>query len=144
MCSGAFEKRIAEFEEVQFADPLLAELKATLVAGREQVLKAIAFVKSHNSDYLDLAGRRLVDAATAVYIGHLFLRQAEPGGSQSSPCGTGLQPVATARDRKKRVARRFIDTEVRKAHFNCELICAGDRTPLEEYDLLAGPVPARE
>jgi len=107
-------------------------------------LKTIAFVKSQNSDYLDLAGRRLVDAATAVYIGHLFLRQAEPGCPQPGPCGAGSQPAAAARDRKKRVARRFIDTEVRKAHFNCELICAGDRAPLEEYDLLAGPVPAKD
>ncbi len=144
VCSGAFEKRVAELEEVQYADPLLAELKAKLVAGREQVLKTIAFVKSQNSDYLDLAGRRLVDAATAVYIGHLFLRQAEPGCPQPAPCGAGSQPATAARDRKKRVARRFIDTEVRKAHFNCELICAGDRAPLEEYDLLAGPVPAKD
>ncbi len=144
VCSGAFEKRVAELEEVQYADPLLAELKAKLVAGREQVLKTIAFVKSQNSDYLDLAGRRLVDAATAVYIGHLFLRQAEPGCPQPAPCGAGSQPATAARDRKKRVARRFIDTEVRKAQFNCESICAGDRAPLEEYDLLAGPVPAKD
>jgi hypothetical protein len=48
------------------------------------------------------------------------------------------------RDRKKRVARRFIETELPKARLNCELIATGDRTPLEEYALLAGPVPAKD
>ncbi len=173
VCSGAFEKRMAEFEERNYgADPLLAELKSKLVAGREQVLRSIAFVKSQNTEYMDLAGRKLVDAAIAVYIGHLFMQHAA-GNVAAGLCtgrdvaagatgnvaadprqgGVGVSPAAAAldsakltalRDRKKRVARRFIDVEMAKLRLNCELIATGDRTPLEEYALLAGPVPAKD
>jgi len=152
VCSGAFERRMAEFEEIQYADPLLVELKAKLVAAKEQVLKTIVFVKSQSMDFLDLAGRKLVDAAAAVYIGHLLLQQA--AGRRTSPVAAGASPAVDghtaqeqwhqARDRKKRVARRFIETELPKARLNCELIATGDRTPLEEYALLAGPVPAKD
>ena len=153
VCSGAFERRMAEFEEIQYADPLLAELKAKLAAAKEQVLKTIVFVKSQSMDFLDLAGRKLVDAAAAVYIGHLLLQQA--AGRGSSPVAAGVSPAVDGRtaqeqwhqalrDRKKRIARRFIEIELAKARLNCELIATGDRTPLEEYALLAGPVPVKE
>jgi hypothetical protein len=151
VCSGAFERRMAEFEERNYgADPLLAELKAKLVAGREQVLKSIAFVKSQNTEYMDLAGRKLVDAAIAVYIGHLFLQQAVGNVAADPRVGRGAPQICDSakltalRDRKKRVARRFIDVEMAKLRLNCELIATGDRTALEEYALLAGPVPAKE
>ena len=126
VCSGAFERRAAEFEGTAYDDPLLAELKTKLVAGREQVLQAIAFVKQKGTDYMDLAGRKLVDSAAAVLIGHLLLGE------------------AAKNDRKKRVARRFIDLEMAKLRMNCELITTGDAAPLDEYDLLAGPVPAKD
>jgi alkylation response protein AidB-like acyl-CoA dehydrogenase len=157
VCSGAFERRMAEFEEAQYADPLLAELKTKLVAAKEQVVTTIAFVKSQSIDFLDLVGRKLVDAAAAIYIGHLLLQQA------AGSCGTGFQPVSAggspagpvaaapgsdkwhaARERKQRVARRFLETELPKARLNCEVIATGDRTPLAEYDVLAGPVPAKD
>ena len=37
----------------------------------------------------------------------------------------------------------FIDTQMAQVRLNCELVAAGDRSPLEEYALLAGPVPAK-
>jgi alkylation response protein AidB-like acyl-CoA dehydrogenase len=152
VCSGAFERRMAEFEELQYTDPLLAELKAKLIAGREEVLKAIAYVKSQGTDYLDLSGRKLVDAAAAVYIGHLFLQQAAAARVPFAMpgCGTGVQPMlgsdrlAALRARKARVARRFINAEMPRVRLNCEVIATGDRTPLEEYALLAGPVPPKD
>jgi hypothetical protein len=142
VCSGAFERRLAELEEVQYADALLAELKKKLVEGRMHVLNTITYVKSQNIDFLDLAGRKLVDAAAAVYIGHLLLQQA--GGPQGPNRGPALEQWHQARERKKRVARRFIEVEMPKVRLNCELIAKGDRTPLEEYELLAGPVPAKD
>lgn len=148
VCSGAFERRVAEFEELRYDDPLLAELKGKLVAGRERVQKAIAFVKGQATDYLDLSGRRLVDAAAAVYIGHLLLQQAAGSGVAAGHGGVGRHRQSPNDDgrheRKKRLARRFIDTELPRAQMNCELICTGDRSPLDEYDALAGPVPAKE
>ena len=123
--SGAFERRVAEFEEVRYEDALLADLKLKLMSGREQVVKAIEFVKARGTEYMDLSGRRLVDAAATVLIGHLFLGHAAQD------------------ERKKRVARRFIESQMPLLRANCELTGAGDTTPLAEYELLAGPVPSR-
>ncbi|MBK9129048.1 MAG: acyl-CoA dehydrogenase family protein [Phycisphaerales bacterium] len=173
VCSGAFEKRLAEFEELRYEDELLAGLREKLVTGREQVLAAIAFVKNQGTEYLDLAGRRLVDAAAAVYIGHLFLQQAAAarvskvsgivypastsptGAPDSTGCFSTAATASTSpspdeqqltawRQRKARVARRFIETEMPKVRLNCESIASGDRAPLAEFELLAGPVPPKD
>jgi hypothetical protein len=125
VCSGLFQRRAAEFEESQYEDNLLTELKAKLVAGKETVLPAIAFVKERGAKYMDLAGRKIVDSAIAVLVGHLLLRQ------------------AAGNERKRRVARRFIDLEMPRLRMNCELVASGDMAPLDEYELLAGPVPPK-
>ena len=145
VCSGAFERRVGEFEEFPYEDGALKELKAKLVTGRERVIDAIAFVKSQSSDYLDLAGRKLVDAAASVFIGHLFLQQAAGIASDGNRAETDdSEAPSPAQQRKHHVARRFIDIEMEKVAHNCTLIRTGDRTPLEEYDLLAGPVPEKD
>ena len=74
---------------------------------------------------MDLAGRKIVDSAIAVLVGHLLLGQ------------------AAGNERKRRVARRFIDLEMPRLRMNCELIASGDMAPLDEYELLAGPVPPK-
>ena len=51
---------------------------------------------------------------------------------------------AAWRDRKKQVARRFITVEMPKVALNCQFAQTGDRTPLEQYAVLAGPVPAKD
>jgi len=126
VCSGPFERYASELEETGYGDELLAELKLRLTEARSTLLKAVGYVKERGSDYMDLSGRRLVDSAAAIIIGHLLLSQAAKS------------------ERKKRVARRFIDLELPKIRMNCELVCSGDAAPLEEYDLLAGPVPANQ
>jgi alkylation response protein AidB-like acyl-CoA dehydrogenase len=131
VCSGAFERRVAEMEQVTYSDPLLDELKTKLMAGKESIVAAIAFVKERGTDYMDLVGRKIVDSAAAVLIGHLLLGQANAGNTP-------------AHDRKKRIARRFIETELRRLRTNCELITSGDTSALTEYDILAGPVPAKD
>ena len=124
VCSGAFEKRIEELEQRTYADPALADLKAKLVEAKQLVLKGIAFAKERGAEYTDLHGRRLVDAAIAVLIGHLFLGQ------------------AAASERKKAVAHRFIQTELPGIQRDITVVCSGDKSAMEQYDLLAGPVPA--
>ncbi len=121
--AGVFETYIADFEEVEYEDPLLAELKQKLIDGKQHLQEAIAFVKRQSPSYLDLAGRRLVDCAAIQIMGHLFLGQ----GAKN--------------DRKKRVARRYIETNLSVLRMNCEQIQAGDTSPMDEYELLAGPVP---
>ena len=124
--SGAFEAVVAEHEKKEYDDPLLAELKGMLDEGKQQILEAVKFVKQQSASYLDLSGRRLVDSAISVIVGHLLLGQ------------------AAASDRKKRVARRFITTRMLVLEVDCRQVLSGDATPLNEYQLLAGPVPSTD
>jgi len=126
VASGSFEACVTEFEKTEYDDPLLAELKEKLLQAKERVLEAIQFIKRRSTSYLDLAGRHLVDAAITVICGHLLLGQ----GAKS--------------ERKRRVARRFIEGQMPVLRMNCEQVLAGDTAPLEEYELLAGPVPAND
>ena len=122
--SGSFESFVEDYEKKEYSDPMLSELKEKLIAARRRVVEAIQYVKQQSAGYLDLSGRRLVDSAISVIIGHLFLVQ----GASS--------------DRKKRVARRYISRELAVLETNCNQIFTGDMTPMTEYDMLAGPVPA--
>lgn len=124
VCSGAFEKRVDEFEQHVFADEMLAGLKARLAEGKALVLKGIAAIKERGGDYMDLYGRRLVDSAIAVLVGHLFLLQAE------------------ANERKRHVARRFIEQSLPTIRRDIELIGSGDQSAMQQYEILAGPVPS--
>jgi 3-(methylthio)propanoyl-CoA dehydrogenase len=122
--SGALDSWVEEHEKKTYGDPLLDDLKQELIEARGRIVEAIQFVKTKGSSYLDLSGRRLVDSAITIVIGHLLLGQ----GAKN--------------ERKKHVARRFIQRELSVLRMNCEQIHAGDASPLEEYALLAGPVPA--
>jgi alkylation response protein AidB-like acyl-CoA dehydrogenase len=123
VCSGAFEKYAAEFETATYEDAALAELKKQLVAGRELIAKAIAFTKQKGGNYMDLYGRKLVDSAISVIIGHLFLGQA----------------VKNAH--KKAVAKRFIETRLPVLEKDVAMVCSGDTSVMDLYEELAGPLP---
>ncbi|MHB0955119.1 MAG: acyl-CoA dehydrogenase family protein [Pirellulaceae bacterium] len=122
--SGTFEKLVEEYEEVNYQLAALQELKEKLIQGKAELLTAIEFVKTQPTTFLDLVGRRLVDAALIVIIGHLLLGQ------------------AIRNERKQRVARRFIETGLPELRMKCEQILARDTSALDEYALLAGPVPS--
>jgi alkylation response protein AidB-like acyl-CoA dehydrogenase len=124
--SGSFESFTADFDKREYADPLLDALKARLIEGKQMILQTLKFVKQQATSYLDLSGRRLVDSAIAVIVGHLFLGQ------------------GAVDERKKRVAKRFIERELPILRANCEQILSGDEAALVEYDLLAGPVPVSD
>ncbi len=124
--SGTFDTWTKEYDERQYDDALLSELHEKLVAAKGRVLEMVTFIKTQGSSYLDLAGRRLVDSALIVMIGHLLLTQ-----------GVG-------NDRKKRVARRFILGQLPVLEMNCQQILSADTAAMDEYELLAGPVPAAE
>ncbi|OHB73131.1 MAG: hypothetical protein A2V70_18495 [Planctomycetes bacterium RBG_13_63_9] len=124
--SGTFETWTEEHEPQAYDDPLLDDLKRQLVEAKQRLLEAIAFVKGQGISYLDLSGRRLVDSAIAVIAGHLLLAQ------------------GAANERKKQVARRFIEQQMPVLRMNCEQVLSGDTAPLDEYALLAGEVPAVE
>ncbi len=121
--AGTLDSWAEGHENRTYEDPLLEELKQQLIEGKNRIAEAIAFVKEQGASYLDLSGRRLVDSAIAVIVGHLFLGQ----GAKN--------------ERKKRVARRFIMREMNKLEMSCREVLSGDTSALEEYALLAGPVP---
>ena len=122
--SGSLDTWVEPHESKTYNDPLLDGLKQRLIDARHCLNEAVQFVKAKGSSYLDLCGRKLVDSAITIVIGHLLLGQ------------------GAANDRKKRVARRLIERDLAVLKMNCELIHAGDAAPTEEYALLAGPVPA--
>ena len=124
VCSGVFEKRVEEFEKLTYADESLTALQLKLVEARQLMQKGIVLAKEKGAEYMDLYGRKLVDSAIAVLVGHLFVQQ------------------AAKNDRKKAVARRFIDTRLATLRGDVDQILSGDKTPLEQYDLIAGPVPS--
>jgi 3-(methylthio)propanoyl-CoA dehydrogenase len=122
--SGTLDTWVEPHESKTYNDPLLDGLKQRLIDARQKINEAVVFVKAKGSSYLDLSGRKLVDSAITIVVGHLLLAQ------------------GAANERKKRVARRFIDRNLAALKMNCELILAGDAAATEEYALLAGPVPA--
>jgi len=124
--SGVFETYATELEQVDYDDAKLAELKQKLVDGKATLTEAITFTKTRTSTYVDLSARRLVDGAITIIIGHLLLGQ------------------GTRCDRKKLVARRFIDTRLAVLACDCQQVFSGDMLPVEEYERLAGPVPVVE
>ncbi len=124
VCSDAFEKYVADFEAHEYTDEL-HQLKQQLVAGREMVQRGIAKVKDEGGKYMDLYGRKLVDAAAVVIIGHLLLQQ------------------AARSERKRCVARRYLSLSLPTLRRDIELVLSGDKSALESYELLAGPVPGR-
>ena len=124
--SGTFEQYIRDFEAKTYDDAMLEELKQDLIQGKETILEAVRFVKEQSGSYLEYSGRRLVDSAITVICGHLLLGQ------------------AAENDRKKRVAKRFITAGMPVLRMNCEKVRSGDTMPMDEYELLAGPVPAND
>ena len=121
--SGAFEHYVADLEKAEYEDADLTALKQKLVEARENILEAVKFVKTRSTAYLDYSGRRLVDSAITVICGHLFLAQ------------------AVKSDRKKVVAKRYIEKGLAQMKADLSIVNSGDITPMDEYQLLAGPVP---
>jgi len=121
--SGGLDTWAENYEKKTYNDPVLDDLKAKLIEARQLVVEVVQFVKSKGTSYLDLSGRRLVDSAISIIIGHLMLAQ----GAKN--------------ERKKRVARRFISREMPTIRMNHVQVLAGDTSPMEEYSLIAGPVP---
>ncbi len=122
--SGTFENYAGELEQAEYEDADLAALKQKLVDARTNILEAVKFVKTQSTAYLDFSGRRLVDSAITVICGHLFL-------SQAVKC-----------ERKKLVAKRYIQKGLAQMQADLAMITSGDTTPLDAYQLLAGPVPS--
>ncbi|MCB9849306.1 MAG: acyl-CoA dehydrogenase family protein [Phycisphaerales bacterium] len=124
VCSDAFTKYVEAFEADQYTDDALAKLHTQLVECKQQLAEAVDAVRAEGGNYMDLSGRRLVDAAAVVIIGHLLLRQAK------------------VNERKRAVAERFITTGALAVQRDVARVKSGDKSVMTNYALLAGPVCA--
>ena len=98
-------------------------LREALERGRADLAEAITFVKNQPGvEYMDLYGRKLVDAAIDVICGYLFLRDAQWS------------------EHKAACARRWIGARMPRVRMVRELIGSGDRSTMSEFEALVGPV----
>ncbi len=126
--SGVFANYVDSFEKKVYADPKLESLHAVLIKGREEIQSAVEYVKTQSGAYVDLVARKLVDAAIDVLVGHYLLSQATSSDSDYA-------------NRKKKVAELFITQNAPVVTMNCEKAKLGNTQIIDQYALLAGPVP---
>ncbi len=147
VCSGTAEKFLTELAEKKH-DPKLDDLLETLAAGREQLAKAVAFVKQQGSEYMDLYGRNLVDIAIDLINGYLFCGQASTKVDMDVPvdaAGTGENTqTIPMKTRKAMLAGRFITKNAPKIAALAKLVTTGDKSTFSEYEALIGPVPTQD
>ena len=67
-------------------------MKQKLIDAKRRILDAIQFVKSQGTSYLDFSGRRLVDSAIAIIVGHLLLAQGAKNERKKTISMTGYAP----------------------------------------------------
>ena len=143
VCSGTAEKFIAELAEQQY-EAGLNDLLDKLAEGREQLKKAVAFVKENGNEYMDLYGRQLVDIAIDLIIGYLFCGQAstkvEMEVAAAEDGQTDNDSTLPMKERKAMVARRFITRNAPKITSLIDSICAGDKSTFTDYATLVGPI----
>lgn len=145
VCSGTAEKFITELSQGQFR-PEVKDLLDKLAEGAEQLKNAIAFVKEHGNEYMDLYGRALVDIAIDLIIGYLFCSQAATCvdmevAAAAEDGSTNNGEKILMKERKAMVARRYITKNAPKIASLAELICTGDKSTFTEYEAMIGPVP---
>jgi alkylation response protein AidB-like acyl-CoA dehydrogenase len=121
---GVLDEYLKEFEARDYESVEISGLKQRLVEARQILDEAITFSKQQSPNYHSLSARRLVDAGIALIVGHLFLGQ------------------AAVNERKLRVAHRFIASQLPILKMNCEQVLSGNSAPIDEFQLIAGPVPA--
>jgi len=139
VCSGTAENLMSEYTRQEF-DPELNDVLEKLVEGTEQLKKAIAFVKEHGTEYMDLYGRALVDIAIDLINGYLLCSQAS-SNVDMAVAGGNAQKISM-KTRKAATARRYITKNAPKIASRVETICSGDKSTFTDYEALVGPVPA--
>ncbi|NLH16374.1 MAG: acyl-CoA dehydrogenase [Phycisphaerae bacterium] len=144
VCGGTTEKYLEE-AAVKTYDPAVQDLLGLLIEGTEQLKRGIAFVKEAGVDYMDLFGRELVDIAIDLIVGYLFCDQAGTKVAMdvaiAESAGNGSPRTISMKERKARIARRFVTRNAPKIKALTERICSGDRSTFSEYEAIVGPVP---
>jgi len=146
VCSGTAEKFLAELAQ-QNCDENLNDLLEMLTKGREQLKRCVEFTKENGTEYMDLSGRALVDIAIDLIIGYLFCSQASTTIDMHLPLSADAgkadsEKSITIKERKTKIARRFITKNAPKITALSEKICAGDKSTFMDYQNIVSPVSA--
>jgi hypothetical protein len=121
--SGTAQKSFSNFAAREYKGPLTG-LAEKLAAMLPVFKETIAYVKEQpGTEYMDLHGREIVDTAIGIYTAYLLLEQAR------------------GNDVKLAMASRYVNKLVPRVKYHCELIRSGDRSSLDCFEALAGPVP---
>ena len=113
LLKGALDPVLAKVSSPAITDAELAPLAAQVQAAQAILQECIVRLKERPLEYRELLARRLVDIAVDVYVGWLFLRQAEKW------------------DYKRKVARRFIADLGPRVRMNREYIFSDRPVELE-------------
>ena len=140
VCSGAFEKYLAELSQQSYA-PEMQELLDKLSEGTERLKEAIAFVKQQGTEFMDLWGRSLVDIAINLIVGYLFCDQASSKVRMEVAVDGAEGQKIQMKDRKALIARRFISKNAPVITALSRLVCSGDKSSFNDFAALIGPVP---
>jgi len=103
-----------------------AELIEQIRAGTALLGESVEYVKAQQASYRDLCARKLVDMVTILVIAALLCEQ------------------ATASDKKLSVARYWLAWRMPQFRMLGEQVCFGDHSAVDEFETLAGPLPAVE
>jgi len=164
VCNGTAEKFLLGMEQTlqDLCPDEAKDLLEILQRGREQLVEAVNFTKEQpGTEYMDLQGRRLVDAAIILIVGHLFLRQSivapawedefttesvpvggnENGSDNQSGQSETLDAYRTVRRHKAIVARRYITGNANRIKMLSADIIRHDRSSMTEYEEIVGSLP---
>jgi hypothetical protein len=115
-----------------------------LAEGTQQLNAAIAYTKEQGNDYMDLYGRALVDIAIDLINGYLLCGQASSDVDMDVAIAGGDArngQKIPMRQRKARLARRYIEANATRIRSLTDLVRRGDKSTFNEYETVVGPVP---
>jgi hypothetical protein len=145
VCGGTAEKFIAELAQRNY-EPEVKGLLEKLGEGTEQLKSSVAFVKEQGTEYMDLYGRALVDIAIDLINGYLFCGQASTKVDMEVATSVenvkGDNGTIFMKERKAKIARRYVTKNAPKIAAIAELICGGDKSTFSDYETLIGPIAA--
>ena len=143
VCSGTAERFLSELSGQNY-EPKLKDLLGKLAEGTAQLQKSIAFVKEQGSEYMDLYGRGLVDIAIDLINGYLLCGQASTKVDMEVLASVANSKSNNGRvamkERKAKIARRYITKNAPKIASLAKIICTGDKSTFTDYEVLIGPV----
>jgi alkylation response protein AidB-like acyl-CoA dehydrogenase len=144
VCSGTAEKFMTELAAMEY-DEAVKDLLAKLASGVEQLKKTVVFVKENGNEYMDLNGRAIVDIAFDLIAGYLFCGQSSTKADMQIPVSSaGGKPdeqMISMKERKGKIARRFINKAMPRITSLAEQICSGDKSTFSEYEKIVPPIP---